>query len=88
MPSPEAVSAGAAVLLADLGSCNPGALFNAAATAQAVFAAMAEIDPPAVKPSGLVIKVDTTSIESAIARLTETVAAFKAAVDAVQVEEG
>lgn len=83
----EMENAGASALKEEMGTINPGALFNYFEVAKRIYLAMRDLEPKKATPFTMTLKLDTTDFERQIATLQDTIAEFKAAIDAVQVAE-
>lgn len=83
----EALSAGAMELLKELGTCDPGPLFNPARVVQVIYEAMAlHLAGSDRKP--VIFRLDTSDLELQLAEFTKAVADFKEAVEAAtQIED-
>ncbi len=77
----EAVLAGVDALLRELGTCDPGPLFDHSHVILTIYEAMApHLAPSDRKP--VTIRLDTSDLERQLAEFTRTVAEFKEAVEA------
>lgn len=81
------LSAGAEELRRQMGTCDPGPLFDRAEAVAAIYEAMQEKAPKSASKSTVVLKLDTSEFEKVVANLAATVAEFKAAIEAATTEE-
>ena len=86
-PTQEMLDAGADALLDALGTCNPGPLFHPGVVVADIYAAMRALEPKGVAKSAIALKLDASDLERCLAEFAETVAEFKAAVEAATTEE-
>jgi hypothetical protein len=87
MPGDAAIEAGAQVILDNLGTCNPGTLFDPRKVAEEVYAAMVAFEPKPKVMSPFILKLDTSELQAALAEFTAGIAEFKAAVEAATAED-